>query len=478
MNTKMIRYILGTILKLEAAFLLLPALTGLVYREIQGLSYFGAALLCLACGFLLGGRKPENMDFYAREGFVIVSLSWIAMSVFGALPFVIAGDIPDYTNALFEMISGFTTTGASVLANIDLVSHAGRMWRSFSHWIGGMGVIVFMLAILPSSSANMRLMRAESPGPSVGKLVPKVRQTAGILYQIYILLTVLQIILLLVSGMPLFDSLCISFGTAGTGGFSARASGFEEYTIRQQQIVTVFMILFGVNFNAYYLLFVRKWKEMFQVEELRWYLAIIAGSILIIGINIRNLFPSISLAFHHAAFQVGSIITTTGFATADFDRWPELSKTILVTLMFIGACAGSTGGGLKVARIIILVKSMRLDIFRTIRPRGVRTLKMDGRSLEEETVRGVSAYFVTYMLLFVLSNLILSFNGLDAVTNFTAVTATFNNIGPGLSAVGPTANFGHLSLPSKYVLMFDMLAGRLELYPMLLLVIPAVWRKR
>ncbi|MBP3217151.1 MAG: TrkH family potassium uptake protein [Lachnospiraceae bacterium] len=478
MNTKMIRYILGIILKLEAAFLLLPALTGLIYREREGAAYFAAALLCLLAGILLSVKKPADTSFFTKEGFVIVSLSWIIMSVFGAIPFVLSGDIPSYTDALFEMISGFTTTGASVLANIDLVSHAGRMWRSFSHWIGGMGVIVFMLAILPSSGANMRLMRAESPGPSVGKLVPKVKQTAGILYQIYIVLTVTQIVLLLFSGMPLFDSLTISFGTAGTGGFSARASGFAEYTILQQAIVTVFMILFGVNFNAYYLLLARKWKDALQIEEIRWYLGIIGVSILMIAVNIRKMYPTPFMAFHDAAFQVGSIITTTGFATADFNLWPELSKTILVILMFIGACAGSTGGGLKVARMIILVKSVRLDIFQAIHPRGVKTLKMDGKSLEEETVRGVSAYFVTYIMLFIASNLILSFNGLDPVTNFTAVTATFNNIGPGLSLVGPMGNFGMMPAFAKYTLMFDMLAGRLELYPMLMLFIPAVWRKR
>ncbi|MBR2995673.1 MAG: TrkH family potassium uptake protein [Lachnospiraceae bacterium] len=478
MNIKMIRYILSVILRLEAAFLLLPALTGLIYREREWTAYFGAAVLCLAAGFLMSRKKPEDTTFFTKEGFVIVSLSWIIMSVFGALPFVFSRDIPDYTDALFEMISGFTTTGASVLDNIDLVSHGGRMWRSFSHWIGGMGVIVFMLAILPSSGANMRLMRAESPGPSVGKLVPKVKQTAGILYQIYIVLTVAEMLLLLVSGMPLFDAVTISFGTAGTGGFSARASGFAEYTTLQQGIVTVFMILFGVNFNAYYLLLVRKWRDALQIEEIRWYFGIIAASIVTIAINIRHMYPTAFLSFHHAAFQVGAIITTTGFATADFNLWPELSKTILVTLMFIGACAGSTGGGLKVARMIILVKSVRLDLFRAIHPRGVKTLKMDGKSLDEETVRGVSAYFVTYIVLFILSNLILSFNGLDPVTNFTAVTANFNNIGPGLSLVGPMGNFGMMPWYAKYTLMFDMLAGRLELYPMMMLFIPAIWRKR
>ncbi len=478
MNNKMILYILSIILKLEAAFLLLPALTGMIYREREWAAYFGAAVLCLAAGFLMSRKKPEDTTFFTKEGFVIVALSWIIMSVFGALPFVFSRDIPNYTDALFEMISGFTTTGASVLDNIDLVSHAGRMWRSFSHWIGGMGVIVFMLAILPSSGANMRLMRAESPGPSVGKLVPKVKQTAGILYQIYIVLTLIEIVLLLVSGMPVFDAVTISFGTAGTGGFSARASGFEEYTILQQGIVTVFMILFGVNFNAYYLLLAKKWKDAFQIEEIRWYLGIIAAAVVMIAINTRHLYPTAFLSFHHAAFQVGSIITTTGFATADFNLWPELSKTILVTLMFIGACAGSTGGGLKVARMIILVKSVRLDLFRAIHPRGVKTLKMDGKSLDEETVRGVSAYFVTYIVLFILSNLILSFNGLDPVTNFTAVTANFNNIGPGLSLVGPMGNFGMMPWYAKYTLMFDMLAGRLELYPMMMLFIPAIWRKR
>lgn len=477
MNTKMIRYILGVILRLEGVFLLLPSITGLIHLEKAGIAYFVTALICVGAGAILSGKRPENHSIYAREGFVIVSLSWIVMSVFGAAAFVLAKDIPSYTDALFEMISGFTTTGASVLGDIDKVSYAGRMWRSFSHWVGGMGVIVFMLAILPSSGSNMRLMRAESPGPSVGKLVPKVRQTALILYKIYIVMTVVQILLLLLAGMPVFDAVTISFGTAGTGGFSARASGFAEYTILQQAIVTVFMILFGVNFNAYFLLMGRHWKDTFKMEEVQWYLGIIAGSILIITLNILPRYHALFPAFHSAAFQVGSIITTTGYATADFNLWPELSRTILVMLMFVGACAGSTGGGLKVARIIILLKEVKLDVFRLLHPHGVRQIKVDGKTVDDETVRGVSAYLVTYVVLFAASVLILSFDNLDSVTNFTAVAATINNIGPGLEVVGPMGNYGMLPWYAKYTLMFDMLAGRLELYPMLLLFVPAVWKK-
>jgi len=381
---------------------------------------------------------------------------------------------------MFETISGFTTTGASILSDVEALSPSLLMWRSFTHWVGGMGVLVFVLAILPLAGGgySMYLMRAESPGPSVGKLTPKVKNTAKILYLIYLVMTVLQMILLLIGGMPLFDSLATSFGTAGTGGFGIWNDSIAHYnSYYLQGVITVFMILFGVNFNVYYLLSIRKWKEALQCDEARVYFGIIACSILVITINIRAMFPTLFDAFHHAAFQVGTIITTTGFSTVDFDQWPELSKTILVGLMLVGACAGSTGGGMKVSRFIIWFKEIRKEIASLLHPRSVKVLKTEGKVIEPSVVSSVNAYFITYFFLYAASVLIVSLDNFDFVSNFTAVAATLNNIGPGLGAVGPTCNFGGFSILSKLVLMFDMLAGRLELFPMLLLFSPSTWKK-
>ena len=485
MNYPIIRRTLGLVLKFEAVFLLLPAVTGFVYREKAGLIYLVLAAVYFALGFLTNLKGDSETEIFSKEGFISVALVWIMISVCGALPFVIAGDIPDYTDALFETISGFTTTGSSILSDVEALSHASLMWRSFTHWVGGMGVIVFVLAIMPMRrrrmGSQMHMMRAESPGPVVGKLVPKIRDTAKILYIIYFGITLTEIILLLIAGMPLFDTLCLSFGTAGTGGFGVLADSIASYPILQQAIITVFMILFGVNFNAYFFLFMGKdKKEAFRLSEVRWYFLIIAFSIITITINIRGLFDNIFLAFHHAAFQVGSIITTTGYATADFNLWPQYSRCLLVLIMFCGACAGSTGGGIKVSRILILVKSGIQEIHHYVHPRSVTAVRMDGNPVERETVRSVIMYVGIYVVIFCASILLVTvFDGRESLeTVFTAVAATFNNIGPGLSAVGPTANFGHLSLPSKYVLMFDMLAGRLELYPMLLLFYPALWRRK
>ncbi len=482
MNYGSIRRFLGIVLRFEAAFLLLPAITGLVYRETAGLSYLAAAFLCVVVGTFLSFYRADRGPFYTKEGFAGVALSWIVLSMFGALPFVFCGDIPSYTDALFETISGFTTTGASILTDVGALSHASLFWRSFTHWVGGMGVIVFILAIMPLTGGyNMHLMRAESPGPSVGKLVPKIRETAMILYKIYFGITVIEIILLLLAGMPLFDSLCLTFGTAGTGGFAVRSSGFADYTVLQQAIITVFMILFGVNFNAYYFLLLGKtWearKEAFRMSEVKGYLGIIAFCILTITWSIRGFYDNILLAFHHAAFQVGSIITTTGYATADFNLWPQYSRSLLVLIMFIGACAGSTGGGIKVSRILLLVKSVKQEVLHFIHPRAVSTIKLDGKSVDKETVRGVNVYLAAYALIFVVSLLIITmFDDQDLETVFTAVAATLNNIGPGLAAVGPMSNYYHLLPVTKYVLMFDMLAGRLELFPMLILFVPAIWK--
>ncbi len=480
MNYSIIRYITGLVLKFEAAFLILPCVTSLIYREQEGKAFFIVAICSLVLGILLSGKKPKNQQFFAKEGFVIVALCWIVLSIVGALPFVISGDIPSFIDALFETISGFTTTGASILSDVEALSHTSLIWRSFTHWVGGMGVFVLILAVLPLAGGyNMNLMRAESPGPDVGKLVPRLRDTAKILYMIYFAMTIIQIILLLAVRMPLFDTLCITFGSAGTGGFGIKNSSMADYSIAMQVIVTVFMILFGVNFNFYYILLLGKHKkDVFKMQEVWTYLLIILTSIVIITFNIAGMFDSIWIALKDAAFQVGSIITTTGYSTTDFDLWPQLSRTILVMLMLIGACAGSTGGGIKVSRIIILFKLVKCELDRFIHPRSVRKARMDGKVLEEGVARSVSIFLITYVIIYAVSMFILAFDNLDLVTNFTAIAATFNNIGPGLAKVGPTSNFGVFSPLAKFVLMFDMLAGRLELYPMLVIFVPSVWKRR
>lgn len=478
MNYSIIRYIIGWVLVLEAVFMLLPCMISVIYQESSGIAFAATAAICAVIGLLMSGRKPKNKNYYAREGFVIVALSWIVMSIFGALPFVLSKEIPSYVDAMFEIVSGFTTTGASILNDVEALSHTCLFWRSFSHWIGGMGVLVFLLIVLPlTGGSNMHLMRAESPGPSVGKLVPKVRETAKILYLIYIAMTVIEIIILLLGGMPVFDAVTLSFGTAGTGGFGIKNSSIADYSVFCQAVITVFMILFGVNFNLYYVLLGKNKKNAFKMEEVKWYFIIIALSIGIITFNIRDSFDSIAMAFHHAAFQVGSVITTTGYATADFNLWPQMSKTILVLIMFIGACAGSTGGGIKVSRILIMFKTIGQEIRTLIHPRSVHTMKMDDKVVDKAVVRGVGAFLMTYAVIFCGSLLLITLDGKDIVTNFTAVTATINNIGPGLMEVGPTGNFAGFSVFSKCVFIFNMLAGRLELYPILLLLTPSVWRK-
>lgn len=474
----MILYFLGWVLKIEGILMILPCAIALIYQELSGLYFLGIGLFCVTSGWLMSRKKPSNTVFYAKEGFVSVALSWIVLSIFGALPFYFSGEIPLFEDALFEVISGFTTTGASVLSDVESLSRCMLMWRSFTHWIGGMGVLVFILAVLPLAGGyNMHIMRAESPGPSVGKLVPRVKLTAKILYVIYFSITVLQILILLASGMPWFDSLAMSFGTAGTGGFGILNSSCGSYTTFQQSVFTIFMILFGINFNVYYLFLIKKPKDALHCEEMRGYLAIIAASILLIAWNIREYYPTILQAIHHSAFQVASIITTTGYSTADFDLWPSFSKTILVILMFVGACAGSTGGGIKVSRIAIAFKTVKKEMSSLIHPRSIKILKYEGKPIEHTVLRSINTYLITYMLIFACSVLLISLNEFEPTTNFTAVAATLNNIGPGLEKVGPTCNFGIFSPFSKYVLMFDMLAGRLELFPMLLLFSPRTWMK-
>lgn len=480
MNFASILFILGKLIELEGALFIAPAVVSLFYREKQGVVYFLAAIICALSGRLINIRKPKKQNYYAKEGFIAVSLGWIVMSVVGCLPFYITGEIPSFTDAFFETVSGFTTTGSSILQDVEHLSHSSLFWRSFTHWIGGMGVFVFMLAVLPMTGAqNMHLMRSESPGPDVGKLVPKLGDSAKILYMIYFGMTIIQMAVLLLSGMSLFDSITLTFGTAGTGGFGIKNTSIAGYTYIQQLIISIFMILFGINFNFYFFILIRRSiKEALNMDEVKTYLAIVIASTVLIMINAWKMFDGLSDAFIKAFFQVGSIITTTGYSTADFDGWPALSKMILVCLMFVGACAGSTGGGFKVSRLIIMLKAYLRELMHFIHPRLVRNVYMDGRKVKDATVSGVMVYLVSYVLVLLVSLLVISIDGFDFTTNFTAVMATLNNIGPGLSIVGPAGNFDGFSTISKYVLSFDMLAGRLELYPMLLLFAPGTWRKK
>ena len=478
MNVSIILFIIGWILNFEAAFMALPCIVAVIYGEREILAFLASMALCLVIGIPLVLQKPKSRAFYTKEGFIAVAMSWIILSIMGALPFIFSGAIPNFVDALFETVSGFTTTGSSILSDVESLPYSVLFWRSFTHWIGGMGVLVFILSLLPLTGGyHMNLMKAESPGPSVTKLVPRVRSTAKILYSIYLALTVIQVLFLLIGKMPLFDALTITFGTAGTGGFGIKNDSMGGYSTTIQIVVTVFMILFGINFNVYFLLLSKKWKQALKNEEVRWYLAIILGAILLIGWNIRGVYGSMGKAIQQAAFQVASIITTTGFATVDFNLWPEVSRTILVLLMFVGACAGSTGGGIKVSRFIILLKAMKKEIKQYLHPRQIRKIQMDGRVVEHEVVRNVNVFMVVYIMIFATSMFVLAFDNLDLITNFTAVAATFNNIGPGLELVGPTANFNVFSDVGKYVLIFDMLAGRLEIFPLLLVFFPDTWRK-
>lgn len=479
MNYSIVKFIIGRVLHFEAAFMLLPCATAVIYREHSGWSFFFTALLCVLIGCVLTRRKLKSSVFYVKEGFVTVALSWIILSVMGALPFLIGGVITNPIDALFETVSGFTTTGASILKDVEILPKCMLMWRSFTHWIGGMGVLVFLLSFMHmrGGGSHMNLMKAESPGPSVSKLAPTVQSTAKILYIIYVCMTVIEIILLLLGRMPLFDALTISFGTAGTGGFGIKNDSMGSYSPYLQNVVTVFMILFGVNFNAYFLILCKKFKQGLLMEEVRGYIGIILASIAVITINIHNLYSGLGEALRHAAFQVGSIITTTGYATTDFDLWPQLSRTILVLLMFVGACAGSTGGGIKVSRLIILMKTIHKELHSLLHPRSIKKLKVDGHPLEHSVLRSTNVFLITYVLVFALSVLLVSFDNFDLVTNFTGVAATLNNIGPGLALVGPTQNFALFSNGSKLVLIFDMLAGRLELFPILLLFVRDTWKK-
>lgn len=484
MNVKNISRTVGLILLITGIFQLFPLLIAVIDHEPRNiLAYIESLCLILLVGSaLLLFSRGGNRMFSAQEGFAATGLSWIFMSAFGALPFFLSGQIPSYVDAFFEMVSGFTTTGASILTDVEALSRCNLFWRSFSHWLGGMGVLVFLLAVVPGARKNggtgIYLMRAESPGPSVDKLTPHLRQTAMILYGIYILLTALCIVCLLLGGMPVFDSVCIAFGTAGTGGFAIKNSSMGGYSCFLQTVVTVFMFLFGVNFSLYYMLLLRKFKAVFKNEELRLYFGIAAGSIVLIAINISRMYNTVYESVHHAAFQVVSIMTTTGYGTVDFEQWPAFSKAILLSLMFIGASAGSTGGGLKVSRVLLLMKSIRRTIRKALHPRRVQPVYMDGRAVSEEVCDNVNAYLAIYCVILVLSFAIISVDGFSIGTNFSAVASCFNNIGPGFELVGATQNFSIYSDLSKIILSLDMLLGRLEIFPLLLLLSPDTWSRR
>ena len=477
MNTSIIRYISGYILKIEGCLLLLPCLIAAIYNETTGIYYLGVGIFCMVVGMLLSNKKPINSVFYLKEGCVATALSLILLSIFGAMPMFFSGEIPSYVNSLFETVSGFTTTGASILSDVEALSHSSLFWRSFTNWIGGMGVLVFLLAIVPlTGGSHMNLMKAESPGPSVGKLVPKVKHTARILYVIYFGLTLLEFIILLCGKMSWFEALNTSLATAGTGGFGFKNDSFASFSPYIKWTVTIFMILFSINFNAYYLIIFRQFKKAFSMVEVRAFLGIIVVAVAIIFSQLLRNSVNAFEALTDAAFQVASIISSTGFSTVDFNQWSVTSKTILVLLMFVGACAGSTGGGIKVSRFIILIKSLGKELKSYIHPRNVSKIHFDGKPVEHEDVRATNVYLITFFILFVVSVLLVSLEGKDMVTNFTAVATTINNIGPGLEEVGPSGNFSGFTIFSKLVLIFDMLAGRLELFPLLIMFHPKVWK--
>lgn len=479
MNYSIIRYMLGYVTFLIGACMLLPSLVAGFYQEKIGLTYLACAAFCMFLGGLLAHKKPAKSSFFAKEGFIVVALSWILISIIGAMPFYISGEFNNFTDALFEIISGFTTTGATVVNDVEKLSHSTLLWRSFSHWIGGMGVLVFLLALLPMTGGqSLYFMKAESPGPSVGKQVPRMKKTAQYLYLIYIFLTCLEFILLLFGGMNIFDSLCTAFATAGTGGFGNYANsigGFNDYL---QIVITVFMMLFGVNFNFYFLILLRNVKDAFRIEELKWYFGIYFAAVIAIAINLTNIGGNFFRNLLNAAFQSASVMTTTGFSTVDFNFWPGFSKTILLILMFIGACAGSTGGGIKVSRIMIYLKTVRKELQHLIHPKNIKVIKLEHKPVDHNVIRSVNIYLIAYFAIFTISVLFISLDGFDGTTTLTSVIATFNNIGPGLNLVGPMGNFDMFSNLSKYVLMFDMLAGRLEIFPMLLLFSPSLWMKK
>ncbi len=470
----------GRVVLLEAALMLPGLITSIIYRESCVWSFAVAIVASLAVGtFLTVAFKPSSKVIFAKEGFVIVALCWLVLSAIGALPFYLSREIPSYIDAFFETVSGFTTTGASILTDVEGMSKGLLFWRSFTHWLGGMGVLVFVMAVVNNlSDRSIHILRAESPGPVVGKIVPKMKETTRILYIIYIVITLFDIIFLLIGGMPLFESLVHAFGTAGTGGFGVKADSFASYSPYIQWVTTIFMLIFGINFNIYYLLLVRKWKTAFKSGELWFYVGMVAVSVVVICVNVYPLFDSFGEAIRHTAFQVATVVSTTGYATVDFNQWPSLSKTILLLLMFVGACAGSTAGGFKCARVVILIKKARRELKKLLHPRSVNAMRFEGKSVDNQVVSSVSSYLTVYIVIFCVTLIVISLDGFDTETNISAVAACFNNIGPAFGAAGPASNYAAFSPFSKIVLSVVMLFGRLEIYPILLTLTPSTWVKK
>ncbi len=483
MNFRAVIYILGWVLNIVGAFMLLPFFTALVYREKTGAAFLIMAVISLVIGIIIVSRKPKNMTFYAREGFAVTALSWILMTLFGGMPFVLTGEIPSFTDAMFEAVSGFTTTGASILNDVESLSHASLFWRSFTHWIGGMGVLVFLLALLPmTGGSHMNIMKAESPGPSVDKLLPKVRHTAFVLYAIYTTLTITEFIFLIFGGMSVFDAINISAGTAGTGGFAILNDSMASYSPYIQWVVGIFMMLFGVNFSFYFLLLMRRFRQALGFEEVRNYILVIISATTLIMLSFWHSGALMDMPFwdklRHAFFQVSSIITTTGFSTIDYDypKWPMLTNIVIIAIMFVGACAGSTGGGIKVSRVTMLFKTVKKELTLFFHPSRVVNIKSEKKPVALDTIRSTNTFIIAYIFIFVISVMIIAIDNYDFTTTFTAVAATINNIGPGLGMAGPTESFAPFSYLSKWTMIFDMLAGRLEIYPMLVLLTPEFWR--
>lgn len=479
MNKRMVFNAVGIVLMFEAALLLLPTVVSVIYGEKCVFAFLFTAIGAFLAGLLIKQiSKPKTNVIYAKEGFVIVAFTWMVLSLVGALPFTICGEIPNYVDAVFETVSGFTTTGASIVTNVEQLSHGVLFWRSFTHFIGGMGILVFVMAIMPKvSDRPMHILRAEMPGPVVGKVVPKARETAKILYLIYIFLTALEAILLILGKLPVFDSLLYAFGTAGTGGFGLKADSFVSYSPYVQWVITIFMYVFAINFNLYFLILIKNFRSAFSSRELWFFLGTVAVSIGVISANIYSIYGNAGDSVRHSAFQVATVLSTTGYSSADFNLWPTLSKTILLCLMFMGGCAGSTAGGIKASRILMMFKIIGKEIRHAIHPRSVDNVRMDGKPVDSATVKGVCSYFLIYFVCLIAVFLLLGLEPFDIETNFSAAVACFNNIGPGLGKVGPMGGYSEYSLFSKIILSFAMLFGRLEIFPFLITFVPSTWKK-
>ncbi len=480
MNRRMVFYVAGQMVLVEAILMLLPLLVSIICMEKCAFAFIAAILIALALGTaMVLIFKPSNKVIYSKEGFIITALSWVMLSLVGCLPFVISGEIPSFVDAFFETVSGFTTTGASILTSYDGMSHGIMFWRSFTHWVGGMGVLVLVMAVSPTSTdRSMHILKAEMPGPIVGKLVPRVRQTAKILYLIYVALTLMEIGLLCIGGLSLYESCIYAFGSAGTGGFGIMSDSLASYSPYVQWVITIFLVLFATNFNIYFLLLMRKFKTAFKSEEFWTYLGIIVVSITVVAVSISGLYDSVGETIRTAAFQVMSILSTTGFATADFNLWSPVAKAVLFVLMFIGGCAGSTAGGLKISRVVTLFKSIKRELYRMIHPHSVGAVKLDGKTLDDGTIKGIGTYFALYIFIMMAAFLAISFEPLSFEAKISSVVACFNNIGPGFAEVGPMGSYASYSAFSKIVLSITMLLGRLEIYPLLFILMPSLWKRK